>query len=348
MTHSKTLFHTNSILFLAMLVLLLFSTATVAHSDAGKRKDVKNYINQLVKQHGFDKKELTSMFNKVKINQKIIDAITRPAEAKPWYKYRPIFLTESRIEGGVKFWQENEPALQRAYETYGVPPEIVVAIIGVETKYGKYKGKYPIMESLTTLAFAYPKRAKFFRKELTEYLLMTREESMDPMELKGSYAGAMGKPQFIASSYRNYAVDFDGDGKRDILNSTTDAIGSVANYFKRHRWQAGEPITTTASVKGKQYKRVVKKGIKPSFSLNEMQKKGITIDGQHDAGQKAALIELDTKNGGNEHWIGFNNFYVITRYNHSELYAMAVYQLSQEIIKQRKKSLAAKNQASSS
>jgi membrane-bound lytic murein transglycosylase B len=235
---------------------------------------------------------------------------------------------------GVEFWNENADTLARAYDTYGVPAEIVVAIIGVETRYGEHKGRYPIMDSLTTLAFDFPKRGKFFRGELEQFLLLTREEEVDPLSLKGSYAGAMGKPQFIASSYRNYAVDFDGDGKRDILNSSVDAIGSVANYFNRHNWKKDEPIAGKARVKGKKYKPIIKKGIKPSMRLRDMARKGVHVDGKYAPEQLAALIEFKNKKG-HEYWVGFNNFYVITRYNHSELYAMAVYQLSQAIAQKR-------------
>jgi membrane-bound lytic murein transglycosylase B len=268
----------------------------------------------------------------VSIKQSIIDAITRPAEAKPWYQYRPIFLTKSRIKDGVAFWKKHAKDLKRAEEEYGVPPEIIISIIGVESRYGKYKGKYRVLESLATLAFNYPKRSKFFRSELQEFLLMAREEERDALTIMGSYAGAMGKPQFIASSFRQYAVDFDKDGKRDLWDSTTDVIGSVANYFSRHHWKRGEPITSPASVTGKQYKKIVKKGIKPRSTIAELAKKGINPMQKLPTDARAALIELELKKGV-EHWLGLTNFYVITRYNHSELYAMAVYQLSQEIAK---------------
>jgi len=304
--------------------------APIASADVSQRTDVNEFIDQMVKKHDFDRDDLVKVFKKVKTNPKIIEYITRPAEAKPWYQYRPIFLKEDRIRGGVKFWRQNAKHLQRAYEEYGVAPEIIVAIIGVETKYGKYKGKFPVMNALTTLGFDYPKRAKFFKKELEEFLLLAREEKANPMSIKGSYAGAMGKPQFISSSYRRYAVDFDGDGKRDILNSTVDAIGSVANYFAQHKWFKDEPVATPAKVKGKAYKKIVKKGIKPKTPLKEVLKNGVSINQKQSSSLKTALIELELKKG-HEYWVAFNNFYVITRYNHSELYAMAAYQLSQEI-----------------
>ena len=308
----------------------IFTFASASNADVSTRKDVNEFIDRMVKEHNFNRDDLVKTFKKVKTNPKIIEAITRPAEAKPWYQYRPIFLTSDRIRQGVKFWRKHAEHLQRAYEVYGVAPEMIVAIIGVETKYGKYKGKYPVMNALTTLAFDYPKRASFFEKELEEFLLLAREEKVDPMKLKGSYAGAMGKPQFIASSYRHYAVDFNGDGKRDILNSTVDAIGSVANYFAEHNWYKDEPVTALAKISGDKYKEIVKKGIKPSITLDKVLDAGVSIDEKHSSALETALIELELKDG-KEYWVAFNNFYAITRYNHSELYAMAAYQLAQEI-----------------
>lgn len=309
---------------------LFFLLPCSSMADISMRKDVNQFIDRMVKEHNFDRKKLVKTFKKVKMNPKIIDAITRPAEAKPWHQYRPIFLTDDRIRKGVKFWRKNAKHLQRAYEEYGVAPEMIVAIIGVETKYGKYKGKFPVMNALSTLAFDYPKRSKFFTKELEEYLLLAREEKIDPMSLKGSYAGAMGKPQFISSSFRRYAVDFNGDGKRDIHNSTVDAIGSVANYFAQHKWYKDEPVIAKAKVKGDKYKAIVEKGIKPSMELQEVLDAGVSIDEKHTSSLQTALIELELKKG-REYWVAFHNFYVITRYNHSELYAMAAYQLAQEI-----------------
>ncbi|MGD8567831.1 MAG: lytic murein transglycosylase B [Gammaproteobacteria bacterium] len=308
--------------------------APVAQSDVSGRKDVQSFIDNMVKEHNFKRDELVKIFKKVKTDDSIIDAITRPAEAKPWYEYRPIFLTNTRIREGVKFWRKNAIHLQRAYEEYGVAPEIIVAIIGVETRYGKYKGRHPVMTSLTTLAFDYPQRGSFFKSELEEFLLLAREEKADPFSFKGSYAGAMGKPQFIASSYRQYAVDFDGDGKRDLIHSTVDTIGSVANYFARHRWHKDEPIARPAKVNGSSYKKIVEQGIKPHITLGKLLSSGIEIDTQQSPALETSLIELELKKG-KEHWVGFHNFYVITRYNHSELYAMAAYQLAREIIRFR-------------
>jgi membrane-bound lytic murein transglycosylase B len=291
---------------------------------------MKNFIDDMVRKHDFNSVKLVTLFSKVRPRPDIIKAISNPAEAKPWFQYRKIFLTESRIKGGVAFWKRHAKVLARAYKVYGVAPEYIVAIIGVETRYGKYKGHYPVIEALTTLAFDYPKRGRFFRRELEQYLLLTREEKINPLKLKGSYAGAMGGPQFISSSYRRYAVDFDNDGKRDLLNNTTDMIGSVANYFHVHGWRRGAPVTTRALIKGTVFRSLLKLGVKPHTSLYRMKRYGVVPKGGLTDEHIAAIIELETKKG-HEYWLGMNNFYVITRYNRSPLYAMAVHQLAREI-----------------
>jgi membrane-bound lytic murein transglycosylase B len=317
--------------------LLMPACSSAAKESFGSRPDVQKFIDEMVQKHQFNKENLSQLFGQIYSRPDIIKAMSSPAEAKPWYQYRPIFLKERRIKGGVAFWNQYQKILQRAEETYGVPAQIIVAIIGVETRYGTYKGKHKVLESISTLAFDYPKRAKFFRSELEQYLLLTREESIDPLSLKGSYAGAMGSPQFISSSYRRYAVDFDGDGKRDLWENMTDVIGSVANYFSVHGWVTGDPVTTRASVSGDRYKPLLELGIRPKKELDHFSNLGVTISGQAPGDRKMALIELETK-GEPEYWAGFKNFYVITRYNHSALYAMAVWQLSEEIRSRREHS----------
>ncbi|MDJ0806577.1 MAG: lytic murein transglycosylase B [Gammaproteobacteria bacterium] len=314
--------------------LLILSTAACAHT-AQTQSAIKAFATEMESKHGFDKAELESMLTATKFRDDIIKAITRPAEAKPWHEYRPIFLKPGRIDGGVKFWQENETLLNQAEQEYGVPPEIIVAIIGVETRYGKHTGRYRVLDALTTLAFGYPKRAKFFRKELEEFLLLSREEQVDPSQAKGSYAGAMGKPQFISSSYRAYAVDQDRDGRRDLWNNNADIIGSVANYFNRHGWRPGDMITQQVSG-GKGLERFVQAGMKPSFQVAELLSSGLRpLVGEPPAADALSnLIKLDAGEK-DEYWLGLHNFYVITRYNHSNLYAMATYQLSQEILAAR-------------
>ena len=292
------------------------------------REEVKEFIDMMVTRHNYDREQLNSWFTGVVKQEETLKSLDKPAESLPWHKYRKIFMTDKRINEGVKFWQDNRETLVRAETTYGVPPEMITAIIGVETFYGKYKGKYPVFDTLVTIAFDYPKRATFFKKELEQYLLLIQEENLDARSLKGSYAGAMGKPQFISSSYRHYAVDFDGDGKRDLLNNTTDAIGSVANYFSQHGWKKGAPITVKAKYKSdSSFPRF---DMKPRYKVSELSKQGVFPTQPVVASEKATPIELEQPDH-NEYWLGLHNFYVITRYNHSNLYAMAAYQLSQSI-----------------
>jgi len=296
---------------------------------------VKEFIAEMVKEYNFNTDSLTALFQKVHLHQSIIDAISRPAEAKPWYEYRQIFVNRERVRGGVLFWNDNQDIINKVAEAYKIAPEILVAIVGVETRYGKHTGRYPVIDSLSTLAFAYPPRAKFFRGELKQYLLMTREEGLDPLEQKGSYAGAMGMPQFISSSFRHYAVDFDKDGKRDLWDNTADALGSIANYFSKHGWRYNEPIANRVTVSGLKYREMIdNNSLKPRFSPEQMRLAGVALEGNVPDDAKGCLIELDSGNGP-EYWAVWENFYVISRYNHSALYAMAVHQLGDEILKSR-------------
>lgn len=315
--------------FFLLISLSLFSMAA-ASATLDEREDVRRFINEMVEEHEFDADALSSLFSQAKISSSIIKAISRPAEAKPWYKYRKIFLTSDRIKQGVKFLQENRETLLRAEEVYGVPVVIIVAIIGVETRYGRHAGNYQVINSLSTLAFEYPKRSKFFRSELKQFLILAREQGMDPLTVTGSYAGAMGIPQFISSSYRNFAVDFDEDGKIDIWDNPVDAIGSVGNYFKEHGWQPGEIVALIATTENDDYLAVLSKGLEPHISTSELQAFGISAEGMPANDSQVKFLEYEL-NKGHEFWLGFKNFYVITRYNHSALYAMAVYQLAQEI-----------------
>ncbi len=332
---------------LTLLLPLFFScSAFAANKPITQRAEVQQFIDKMVSQHQFERESLTQLLSEASLKRDIIKAITRPYEGKPWYKYRPIFVTKKRIRRGLEFWQANNEILSRAEQKYGVPPEIITAIIGVESFYGRHKGRYRVLDSLTTLGFDYPRRGKFFRKELEHYLLMTREEEIDPLSLMGSYAGAMGKPQFISSSYREYAVDFNDDGKRDLWDNTADAIGSVANYFRRHGWQQGAPIASKANVNGSAFKKLIKKGLKPTLTQAQLASHGVILDEtQPDAipaAMKATLIELENRSH-KEYWVGYRNFYVISRYNHSALYSMAVFQLATELRKQHNDAIATLN-----
>ncbi len=312
--------------FTSILVLTLL---TSCQSLAGyeSRGDVKQFIDMMHNKHQFNKSQLVDWFSRATKQTKTLEAIAKPAERLPWYKYRRIFLTDKRTRQGIAFMQEHRETLAQAEQQYGVPSEIITAIIGVETFYGAYQGKYPAFDTLVTLGFDHPRRGEFFRSELENYLLLVREEGFKPFDLKGSYAAAMGKPQFISSSYRYYAVDFDGDGKRDLLNNIDDTIGSVANYFKHHNWHTGEAITIMADFKGREF---AKYDMKPTHTIGELSRKNLFPTQPVKSSSLATPIQLELENG-HEYWLGLHNFYVITRYNHSNLYAMAVYQLSQRI-----------------
>jgi len=319
----------------------LLAASSVAAGETGfKQATVREFVADMVTKHDFDAAELTRLLGHARAQPKIIAAMRRPAEAKPWHQYRELFLTPTRIQEGAAFWAEAQPWLNKAEEQFGVPAEIIVGIIGVETQYGQHKGKFKVLDALTTLAFNYPERAEFFRAELENFLLLVREEPLDALNLTGSYAGAIGTPQFMPSSYRRYAVDFDGDGKKDLVGSTADAIGSVANYFKSHQWHPGQAVVASATIQGDGYRGLLEQGIKPQTSVTKFAGYGVTLgDNQLSAMDLGALIELEAAQGP-EYWIGLQNFYVITRYNHSPLYAMAVYQLAQEVRAQHDVSVA--------
>tara|TARA_B100000749_G_scaffold8821_1_gene7267 strand:+ start:347 stop:1354 length:1008 start_codon:yes stop_codon:yes gene_type:complete len=312
--------------FILRSVLLSIVTLSI-FADYENRDSVKGFVNEVAKKDGFDPQQLLNIFEQVEKKQRIIDLISRPAEkAKPWHEYREIFVTAPRIAAGVEFWEENEAALNRAGSKFGIPIEIIVAVIGVETNYGRNKGSFRVMDALSTLAFDYPPRARFFRSELRELLLLAREENKDPLELIGSYAGAMGYGQFIPSSFRAYAIDFDGDGARDIWSNRTDAIGSVANYFFRHGWDGEGPIAVPVTVTDERADQFANQGLKPKRSIAELRKAGVEHVSLPDQ-TLGALFRLEG-NGGWEYWLGLHDFYVITRYNHSHMYALAVVQLS--------------------
>ena len=303
------------------------------------QKAVDQFIDQMVVSHHYDAENLKAIFSQAKLSSSVLNAISRPAEALPWYKYRPIFLQSDRINQGVIFFEKYREILSKAEKKYGVPAKIIVAIIGVETKYGKITGKDRVIDALSTLAFHYPKRSKFFTSELEHYLLLTREQDIDPLSLKGSYAGAMGIPQFISSSYREYAIDFDEDGKIDIWQNPIDAIGSVANYFNKHGWIPGEDIAIKGSFIDHKYIEVKNTDLKPDIPVKEINKYGIKPQREISDKVKVKILSFDN-NDFNEIWLGLNNFYVITRYNNSPLYAMAVFQLADEINREYENKLA--------
>lgn len=320
----------------ALLLIVLFLSSMTGFSSSSvdnlnQRKDVKAFINMMVKKHGFKRAELVSVFNDAKMQPKIIATMERPYEKKNWDAYKKLFLTPTRVTSGVDYWEQNKVALEKAEKKFGVPANVIVAVIGVETLYGQRKGSYRVLDALTTLAFDYPKRSKFFKKELKEYLILCHENHLDPREALGSYAGAMGTPQFMPSSYRHYAVDFSGNGKKDIMNNHEDAIGSVANYLSKHGWKLNDGVAQIAVVGKEKPKKIKFNTRNPSYSLQQLKKSGIIPKtAALNKPKKAGVIALDT-DAGKEYWLAYPNFYVITRYNTSPQYALAVYLLSQQI-----------------
>jgi membrane-bound lytic murein transglycosylase B len=315
-------------------------TSKTLGGSPGVRGDYAGYaatakvIDRLVREEGFDRGHLERVFSRVERQQWILDFLNKPKGKKStgptgaWTRYRAKFLTEDNISKGASFWRRYDSVLRRAEAKYGVPPEYVVAIIGVETRYGGYTGKHRVIDALATLAFDYPRRSEFFTGELEAFLIMSRDERFDPFAPRGSYAGAMGLGQFMPSSFHKWAVDFDGNGKRDLWNPV-DAIGSVANYFADHGWREGEPVIVRARASGAGAK-AMKAGYDTSYSLDALRDKGIAATAAFGDDDQVSLIKLDAR-GGYEYWLGLKNFYVITRYNHSSYYAMAVHQLAQAV-----------------
>lgn len=309
----------------------VFAGAPSAIAGDYQSPAVDQFIDEMTQEYGFAAEQLHELFGQAQRKQAILDAISRPAErVKPWKEYRPIFITDSRIAQGVDFWRQNEAALARAEAEFGVPAQVIVAIIGVETFYGRNTGNYRVIDALSTLGFDYPPRQPFFRQQLKEFLLLAREEQVDPLTLKGSYAGAMGLPQFMPSSFRAYAVDFDGDGHIDIWSNPVDAIGSAASYFKQHGWVAGEPVVARAEVDGPEYEKGLTVGLEPVLDAAALRGLGWRTDTPVADGTAVTAFRLEGAEG-DEYWVGLPNFYVITRYNRSVMYAMAVHQLSEKL-----------------
>jgi membrane-bound lytic murein transglycosylase B len=325
---------------LLCVVLAAASSAALAGETPAQgyatRSDVQAFIADLVATEGFDAAALRRLFAQVRAQPKVVAAMARPLLAPPkWYEYSPQFLSAARVEAGVAFWRENEAALARAQAEFGVPAEVIVAIIGVETFYGRNTGSYRVIDALSTLAFDYPRRAEYFSAELKQFLLLAREQGVSPLEPKGSFAGAMGLPQFMPGSVRSYAVDFDGDGRIDLAGDVVDAIGSVANYLARHGWQRGQPVMLPLRPDAELQDALVRLfdgGMTERRSVAEWVHDGLagfTIPGDL-AADPVGLLLLETA-AEPTYWMVFNNWYVVTRYNRSRLYASSVWQLAQAV-----------------
>lgn len=317
------------------------STATPAATSAEpvpyiQRPDVQAFMADVVKKDGLKPEEVKRLIAGAKPQQSIIDSISKPAEhTLTWADYRRIFITEDRITRGITFYNTYKAQLKRAERQYGVPAEMIVAIIGVETRFGQNKGNYRVIDALSTLGFDYPPRAEFFRQQLRAYLILGNEAGIDLATATGSYAGAMGYPQFMPSSYRDFAVDFDADNKIDLINNPVDAIGSVANYFKKHGWHTGEGIVKRATYTGQpdkvaQLDKILNLSFKPTVKASEPQRLGLRTKVALPPSLLVSPMSLQGAKG-TQYWLGLNNFYVITRYNNSNLYALAAFQLSQKI-----------------
>jgi membrane-bound lytic murein transglycosylase B len=311
--------------------LACLATAAAAQGYA-ERPEVRVFIAEMVERHAFSQRALEGLFAKARYQDAIVTAITPlPPGVRSWTAYRANFVTPRRIEAGLQFWRANAATLERATQGFGVPPEIVVAIIGVETEYGRNTGSFRVLDALATLAFDYPRRADYFRAELEQYLLYTRESRLDATALKGSYAGAIGIPQFMPGSIRRFGVDFDGDGRRDLRGSATDAIGSVANFLAAHGWAPGAPVAFPARVDGEAYRAFADGEVVPVHRADVLREAGVRFAESVAAETPCVLIELGSPDDSPVHLVGLQNFYALTRYNRSSFYAAAVHELAEEL-----------------
>ena len=319
--------------FLASLLVGFAPVVWSAGAPLHEVPSVQEFMREVETRHGLDRAWLREIFRDARRQQSVLDAFSRPAEAKPWHAYREIFITRARVRRGIEFARKHRDLLERVRARFGVPPEIVAAIIGVETFYGQYTGGFRVIDALSTLAFFAPRRSDFFRRELEEFLLMLDEEGQSAADVMGSYAGAIGVPQFIPSSFREYAVDFDGDGRRDLGGSVDDAAGSVGAYLDRHGWRPGEPVAVGVTPLDPVRADELAGELRPKLAWRELEEAGLRAErgtAPPAPDTPVALVRLDGA-AGPEYWAGFRNFYVITRYNRSALYAMAVHQLAVEI-----------------
>lgn len=322
--------------FAALLAAAIVGLAApaAAHASYADRAEARAFAAELARHHAFDAAEIERTLALARHEPDVIRLITPPSRkgARSWRAYRARFLDRSRIDGGLRFWDEHAETLERAARETGVPAEIVVAIIGVETIYGRNTGSFETLSALATLAFDYPPRADLFRRELEALFLLAREQGRDPASYYGSFAGALGYPQFLPSSVRAYAVDFDADGSIDFDTGAADAIGSVANYLRVHGWQPGAPVAERALLGPEtDAATLVAAGIEPSLEPALLAANGVSTSDGRAAAQTATLVDLETPGAETEYWLGYRNFYAITRYNRSSFYAMSVFELAETL-----------------
>ena len=315
---------------LTLALLTTLSTLAVADDELISRPEVQEYIRATAATHGFSEDLLTYALQNAQTTSNIITILDKPSTSRPWHEFQANFVNKTRINNGAKFWRNNAELVGAVSKKYQVSPAVMLAILGAETNYGTYTGTFRIVDALSTIAFNYPRRAEYFQEELTEFFLLAREEKQDFTTFKGSYAGAMGWPQFMPSSFRKYAQDWNGDGKHDIWNNPGDALASVANYLNKHGWIDGGDTFTAVNMNADPSELLADK-FNIHFTVDELIAKGVAPISEINTKQPAVLFALETEPGFTQHFLGFNNFYVITRYNKSTLYATAVLQLADEI-----------------
>jgi peptidoglycan lytic transglycosylase B len=326
----------------ALCTVVLPAPAWAPPASYARRDDVRQFIAAMVQKHGFSRKHLESVFNRVQPQPAVLKSMTlAPESSRAWQSYRAIFVNPQRIDAGVQFWNRHALALERAAAEFGVPEEVILGIIGVETTYGRNMGSYRVIDTLTTLAFDSPSRGEFFRGQLESYLLYTRETKTDVFRMKGSYAGAIGIPQFMPGSYRQFAVDYDGDGRKDLADSPADAIGSVANFLRQHGWQRGQEAAVPAEVSSPSARLLVDSGFKPLYRAADLPSFGVKPAHPLDDDTLCALIELESPAQPSEYWVGLQNFHVLTRYNRASFYGIAVLELGRAVKEARTRQAAA-------
>ncbi len=324
---------------LVILGLLLVAPVSARHKPVQhhpsfdlKRPEIVAFVSDVVERDQLKKKQVLALLRKGEPQPKIIEAMTRPAEkVTPWWEYHDRFLTEERISQGAQFYAEHRESLERIASARGIPPEYLVAIMGVETKYGRFTGHYRVLDALMTLAFDYPPRSDYFRGELEQFLLLYSEERLDPVKVTGSYAGAMGVPQFMPSSYRLFAVDGNADQKRDLWNDWDDILASIANYFVEHGWEAGGPVLAETKLDPEPKFQIDTRNLELNETVDSLNAQGVEVVGDQTATTPVVLVSAEQQDGP-AYRVGFKNFYVITRYNRSARYAMAVHDLAEAII----------------
>ena len=322
---------------LAALLVLHAGIAYAQPSSYQNRKEVKEFVAEMVKKHGFKQKELTRVLAQAQYQPTIVRAMDQPPESAlgSWQAYRAIFIKPERIQAGAEFWNRNADTLKRAAAEFGVPEDVIIGIIGVETTFGRNVGTYRVIDALATLAFDYPKRSAYFRGELEHYLVFSRDQGIDPLRIKGSYAGAIGIPQFMPGSYRRFGVDFDGDGQINLATSPADAIGSIGNFLKSHGWVRGQPVAFSAEASGDAWRKLAGSGIVPATRFADLPSYGLKTAADLPGDTLCALIELESPGQPSDVRVTFQNFFVLTRYNRSNLYAAAVLDLAAEIARAR-------------